>query len=118
MNAKGLDGDLPLRIEIALQREAGWYMVDQLYAADLDHAVTVCRIKACCFRIDDDFTHARPARAPEAPSRSTSPAPKHAQDRCPSPPQNGPARAYPHPASAVPKSCRAQLRSFRAAPTR
>lgn len=51
-----------LRIEIALERQARGDVIEQLDASDFDDAVTVRRIEARGFRIDNNLPHSAPHR--------------------------------------------------------
>ena len=45
------------RIEIAMERLAGWKAVDQLDTADLDHPIALQRIEAGGFGVEHDLAH-------------------------------------------------------------
>ena len=54
----GFERHVALGIEISVEVAAGLDPVEDLDAADLDHAVAAGRVEAGGFGIEDDFPHA------------------------------------------------------------
>ena len=67
----GLEGHVALGIEISMEVAAGLDAVEDLDAADLDHAVAAQRVEARGFRIEDDFPHATQIYRPCADSETS-----------------------------------------------
>src|SRR5581483_3564800 len=57
VHREGLSGNLALRVDISVEALSGWDAVKQLDAAEFHHPITVERIEAGGFRIEDDFAH-------------------------------------------------------------
>ena len=64
VDGEGLGRHLALRVEIAVEGRAGRNPVEQLDAADLDQAMTLARVEAGGFGVEDDFAHFLSAQAP------------------------------------------------------
>jgi hypothetical protein len=74
MNLERLFGHRTQRIDVLMERPSCWHVIEQLYRANLDDAVTLDRLEASGFGVQNNFTHGGfPECTGSAPARRNGP---------------------------------------------
>src|SRR5689334_3775192 len=66
VHRKRLSRNVAFGVDVGVKGRAAWYPVDQLDAPELDESVALGGIEACCFGVENNFTHALCRRISDA----------------------------------------------------